>query len=79
VIEKRAAVLNQIGKEPFNGHSSQMKPFVEVAYDLPAQHPRAVDAFLDGFRQQIRRGQRCQNGPEPDHKFDENEAESLQL
>lgn len=77
VVEKRAAVPDQIKQVSFNGHSSPMKRFVEIAHDLPAQHPQAVDVFLDGLCQKIRSGQRCQKKSEHSRKFDENEAKSL--
>ena len=57
MVKKRTAVLDQIGQESFNRNSSQLKCFVEVVYDPPAQHQEAICALLDGSRHQIRRSQ----------------------
>jgi len=55
VIEKRAAVgFNHPPQNYVHWLLSQRRIVVEVADELPAEHPYVIDMFLDGLRRQIR-------------------------
>jgi len=68
-MEEWTGVFNPFAEVLFHWPFSLRRIVVEVADELPSQHPHVVDVFLDGFRRQIRRGQILEKGTEQSYQL----------